>query len=216
MFNNDCNNLKYPAIRQFDAVFLNSTAGDLFSDPEVLAGLTRFVREGGGLAGIHGATYASMILPEFSEMIGAADGPHRVEHATIKIDDPASPLTRAFGGKGLTYEDEFYHFLPTGPFSREKLHVLLSLDTEKSDMSTWKVRPDNDYGLGLDPGLWKRPRLQLRARPHAHVVRHARPGHADPRRHAIRARRSGGRRDPERQAVRALARRVAMRERSTV
>ena len=147
VFNNDLNNLKYPAIRQFDAVFLNSTAGELFSDPEVLAGLTRFVREGGGLAGIHGATYASMILPEFSEMIGAADGPHRVEQATIKIDDPASPLTRAFGGKGLIYEDEFYHFLPTGPFSRAKLHVLLSLDTEKSDMSTWNVRPDKDYGL---------------------------------------------------------------------
>jgi type 1 glutamine amidotransferase len=147
VFNNDLANLKYPAIRQFDAVFLNSTAGELFSDPEVLAGLTRFVREGGGLAGIHGATYASMILPEFSEMIGAADGPHRVEQATLKIDDPASPLTRAFGGQGFTYVDEFYHFLPTGPYSREKLHVLLSIDTARSDMSSWKVRPDNDYGL---------------------------------------------------------------------
>ena len=37
-----------------------------------------------------------LILPAFSELIGAADGPHRVEEATVKIDDPDSPLTRAF------------------------------------------------------------------------------------------------------------------------
>src|SRR5437868_14745624 len=30
-------------------------------------------------------------------------------------------------------------------YSREKLHVLTSIDTDKSDMSTWHVRPDNDY-----------------------------------------------------------------------
>ena len=56
-----------------------------------------------------------MILPAFSELIGAADGPHRVEEATVKIDDPDSPLTRSFGGKSFTRVDEFYHFLPTGP-----------------------------------------------------------------------------------------------------
>ncbi len=156
IFSNDLDNLKYPKIKQFDAVFLNSTVGEDFIDPEVLDGLIRFVREGGGLAGIHGATYASMDLPAFGDMIGAQDGPHRVETATLKIDDPSSPLTAAFadspltkefGGREFVYTDEFYHFLPTGPFSREKLHVLLSIDTQKSDMSTWHVRPDNDYGL---------------------------------------------------------------------
>jgi type 1 glutamine amidotransferase len=147
VFSNDLNNLKYDKIKQFDAVFLNSTVGEVFPDPGVLNGLTRFVREGGGLAGIHGASYASMDLPEFSEMIGAADGPHRVETATLKIDDPKSPLTKGFAGKGFVREDEFYHFLPDGPFSRERLHVLISIDTEKSDMSQWHVRPDNDYGL---------------------------------------------------------------------
>ena len=61
-FSNDLDNLKYPKIKQYDAVFLNSVVGELFNDPEVLGGLTRFVREGGGLAGIHGSTYASMDL----------------------------------------------------------------------------------------------------------------------------------------------------------
>ena len=145
-FSNDLNNLKYPAIKQYDGVFLNSVVGEVFPDPAVLGGLLRFVREGGGVAGIHGSTYASMDLPEFTELMGAADGPHRVEPATLKIDDPDSPLTRHFNGKGFTRSDEFYHFLPTGPYSRDKLHVLISIDAAKSDLSNWKVRPDNDYG----------------------------------------------------------------------
>src|SRR5262245_6479676 len=147
VFDNNLDNLKYPAIKKYDAIFLNSTTGDVFTDPEVLSGLTRFVEEGGGLAGIHGASYTSMILPAFSELLGAADGPHRVETGTVRIDDPDSPLTRSFGGTSFTRVDEFYHFLPTGPYSREKLRVLLALDTERSETSNEGIRPDRDYAL---------------------------------------------------------------------
>jgi type 1 glutamine amidotransferase len=146
VFSNDLNNLKYPKIKQYDAVFLNSAVGEVFPDPDVLNGLLRFVREGGGVAGLHGATYASMDLPEYSALMGAADGPHHVEQATLKIDDPNSPITKQFQGADFTHTDEFYHFLPTGPFSREKLHVLISIDAAKTDLSSWNVRPDNDYG----------------------------------------------------------------------
>jgi type 1 glutamine amidotransferase/sugar phosphate isomerase/epimerase len=156
IFSNDLNNLKYPKILDYDAVFMNSGDGDVFSDPEVLSGLTRFVHEGGGLAGLHGASYASMDVPEFGALIGAQSGPHRTETATLKIDDPNSPLTKQFadspltaqlGGKGFVYTDEFYHFLPDGPYSRDKLHVLISIDAEKSDLKPWHVRPDKDYGM---------------------------------------------------------------------
>src|ERR1700733_3548529 len=155
IFSNDLNNLKYPKILDYDAVFMNSGDGQVFSDPEVLSGLIRFVHEGGGLAGLHGASYASMDVPEFGALIGAQTGPHHVEKATLKVDDPNSPLTKQFagspltaelGGKGFVYTDEFYHFLPDGPYSRDKLHVLISIDADKSDLSTWHVRPDSDYG----------------------------------------------------------------------
>jgi len=146
VFSNDLNNLKYPKIKQFDAIFLNSVVGEVFPDPDVLNGLLRFTREGGGVAGLHGSTYASMDLPEYSAFMGAADGPHHVEQATLKIDDPNSPITKQFNGADFTHTDEFYHFLPTGPFSREKLHVLISIDAAKTDLSSWNVRPDNDYG----------------------------------------------------------------------
>jgi len=59
----------------------------------------------------------------------------------------SSPLTAGLGGKAFSWTDEFYHFLPTGPYSREKLHVLISIDAQKTDLSQWHVRPDKDYGL---------------------------------------------------------------------
>ena len=148
VFSNDLNNLKYPAITQFDAVLFNSTVGELLIDPEVIGGLTRFVREGGGVVGIHGGSYASMDVPEYGEMMGGVDGPHRVEPATLKIEDLSSPMMKGFDGQSsFPYTDEFYHFVPNGPYSRDKSHVLISIDTTKSDMSRWNVRPDNDYGL---------------------------------------------------------------------
>src|SRR5688572_2852510 len=150
IFDNNLENLRYPHIRQYDAVFLNSVVGPVFSDPEVLDGLIRYVREGGGVAGLHGTTFASQDLREFGELMGAQEGPHQYngEPGTLKIDDPASPITKHFGGKGFSMMDEFYHFPMTSPYSREKLRVLLSVDAEKSDIKKWQyLRTDNDFGM---------------------------------------------------------------------
>ena len=87
-------------------------------------------------------------------MTGAWRGVHReaTEQATVKIDDPNSPLNAAFGGKEFVYQDEFFRF-PVGPYSREKLHVLLSMDVEKTDMNQGLAcaqpcnRADHDYAI---------------------------------------------------------------------
>jgi type 1 glutamine amidotransferase len=150
VFDNNLENLRYPHIKQYDAVFLNSVVGTVFSDPEVLDGLIRYVKEGGGVAGLHGTTFASQDLREFGELMGAQEGPHQYngEPGTLKIDDPGSPLTKHFGGKGFSMMDEFYHFPMTGPYTREKLHVLLSVDADKSDLQKWLyLRPDRDFGM---------------------------------------------------------------------
>ena len=153
-FSNDLDNFKYDRIRQFDAVFLNNTVGQIFVDPEIRADLSRFVREGGGLAGYHGTTHASMDWTEFGEMIGAVEGSHRepTEIATVKIDDPASPLVAAFGGTSFVHQDEFYRFVEP-PLSRDKVRVLMSMDIEKTDLNQGRgcgrpcVRADADYAL---------------------------------------------------------------------
>ena len=182
VFSNDLDNLKYDKIKQFDAVYLNNTVGMIFVDPEVREGLTRFVREGGGLAGNHGVSHASMDWAEFGEMIGTKWGVHReaTEQATLRIDDPNHPLTAPFAGKQFAYQDEYFRF-PIGPYSRDKLRVLLSIDVEKTDMNQGRpcpkpcVRPDNDYAvswirsygkgrvffciLGHNPTLYMTPHL---------------------------------------------------------
>jgi type 1 glutamine amidotransferase len=183
VFSDDLDNLKYPKIKEFDAVYLNNTVGMIFVDPAVREGLVRFVREGGGLGGNHGTSHASMDWPEFHEMIGVTRGVHRqnTEKFWVKIDDPHSPLTAAFDGQGFEYEDEFFRFV-NPPYSREKLHVLLSMDVAKTDMSQGTpfmpgslARADADYAvswirnygkghvffsiLGHNPTLFTTPKL---------------------------------------------------------
>lgn len=142
IFDNNLDNLKYPKIKEFDAVFLNNSVGQVFPDPEVRKGLMRFIREGGGLAGYHGTSHASIDWIEFGDMLGARAGSHRdsKEKAIIKIDDPRSPLTAVFDGKEFEWQDEFFRFT-TPPYSRDKVHVLLSFDAEKTDMHQ---KPDCD------------------------------------------------------------------------
>jgi len=153
VFSNDLSLLKYPKIKEFDAVYLNNVCGMVHNDPEVREGILRFVREGGGIGGHHAVTFANNNWPEFAEMMGGWAGAHHVEKQTIKVDDPNSPLTKAFGAASFEHTDEFYQFPPSSPYSREKQHILLSIDVEKSDRATDSrfcaqcTRPDQDYGL---------------------------------------------------------------------
>jgi len=153
VFSNDLNLLKYPKIKEFDAVYLNNVCGMVHNDPDVRDGILRFVREGGGIGGHHAVTFANNNWPEFAEMMGGWAGAHHVEKQMIKIDDPNSPLTKAFGRASFEHTDEFYQFPTYSPYSREKQHVLLSIDVEQSDRATGNrfcapcTRPDQDYGL---------------------------------------------------------------------
>jgi len=146
-------------LRQFDAVFLNNTVGNLFEDPKLRQSLIEFVYGGGGLLGVHGTSVAFTRWPgahedwpEFGIMLGARGANHRDndEHVFIKLDDPNHPINRPFGGKGFEYRDEFFRV--HGPYSRHRVRVLLSIDTEKTDMNQGPARgncfrEDNDYAL---------------------------------------------------------------------
>jgi hypothetical protein len=103
VFDNNLDNLKYPHIKQYDAVFLNSVVGPVFSDPDVLDGLIRYVREGGGVAGFTASRSRRRIVREFGELMGAQEGPHQYngEPGTLKIDDP-QPADEAFRRQGIS------------------------------------------------------------------------------------------------------------------
>lgn len=147
------------SLRQFDAVFFNNNVGNLFTDPELRQNLVEFVTGGGGMLGAHGTTVAFTQWPgaiedwpEFGLMIGARGANHResTEHVFIKLDDPGHPLNAAFQGQGWEFRDEFFRV--GDPYSRQRVRVLFSIDTEKTDLKQGRgfgqlERADNDFAL---------------------------------------------------------------------
>lgn len=147
------------SLRQFDAVFFNNTVGNCFTNADLRENLAEFVYAGGGLMGVHGTTVGFTKWPgaiedwsEFGLMIGARGANHRAsdEHVFIKLDEPGHPVNAAFGGSGFDFRDEFFRV--GDPYSRNRVRVLMSIDTEKTDLkqgpSYGKLeRADNDFAL---------------------------------------------------------------------
>jgi len=145
-------------LRKFDAVFLNNTVGNLFEDTGLRQSLVEFVYGGGGLMGVHGTTVAFTQWPgaiedwpEFGIMLGARGANHydSEEHVFIKLDGPNHPINQPFGGKDFEYRDEFFRV--HGPYSRDRVRVLFSIDTAKTKFEGKPrgncYREDDDYAL---------------------------------------------------------------------
>jgi type 1 glutamine amidotransferase len=142
--------LEATSLKQYDAVYLNNTVGDIFPTPELRAAFAAFIANGGGLVGNHGASVASEKWSEFGDILGARGASHRepTEKATLVIEDRTHPITRAFDGKPFEYTDEFYRL--QAPYARDKVRVLLSIDTLATNMTQGRCfgqcfRDDNDY-----------------------------------------------------------------------
>lgn len=92
------------------------------------------------------------LWPDFNRLIGGYFKWHwpYPQAITVKIDDPASPLTAMFHGQEYEIHDETYTFAQNS-FSRKNVHVLTSVDYSKmSDADKAKEankRTDGDYAL---------------------------------------------------------------------
>ena len=112
-------------------------------DAAVKQSILDYVRGGKGIVGIHAATAAFQNWPEYGEMIGGYYGGHIYQQVPIKLEDPQHPLNACFGGKSWGINDEIY--ISREPYSRDKLHVLMSLDLTQMDDPG--KRPDKDYAI---------------------------------------------------------------------
>lgn len=140
VFSNDVEMFRPEKIIQFDAICFNNTQGVLFDDPELKKSLLGFVTGGHGFVGFHAAVVSFVqypkydFWPSFGRMLGGTENgghPWMPNDAfTVKVDDPKSPLNRAFKGKGFEITEEVFQFQE--PALRERLHVLLSIDMDKS------------------------------------------------------------------------------------
>ena len=121
-------------LSRYDAVVFQNSTGLAFNDPSQRKALLEFVKAGKGFVGIHAASDSFYTWPEAQEMLGGAFRNHpwkSIDTEAVKIDDPASPLVAAFGGKGFWIREEIYEI--AGPYSRDKQRVLMSLDMTKAE-----------------------------------------------------------------------------------
>jgi type 1 glutamine amidotransferase len=121
-------------LKQFDAIIFYTT-GELPLKPEQKKAIVDFVRGGKGIVGIHSATDFSKkpdYWPAFKEMFGAIFKTHGANDAPLilKIEDPTHPATKMLPAE-WKIADEMYQFAE--PVPRDKFHILISVDTEKSD-----------------------------------------------------------------------------------
>jgi type 1 glutamine amidotransferase len=129
-------------IRQFDAICFNNTLGVLFDDPALRESLLGWIANGGGFAGFHAAaaTFVQHPVydqwPAFGQMVGGTEnGGHPWkpnEKIWLKVDEPSNPLTKMFSKERFEVADEIYQLQETT--LRDRLRVLLSVDTTRTDM----------------------------------------------------------------------------------
>jgi type 1 glutamine amidotransferase len=165
-------------LAQYDGLML-MTNGNLPLTPLQKAAVIDFVKNGKGIVGVHCASLTMYDYPEFGEMLGGYYLRSIIPGTLItqgrigvlKVEDTTHPATRMLGASWPVVE-EFYQFGtavwdPSRPdenvsqvgrlhipmaFSRDRVHVLLSLDTERSDLTGLQgIHKGGDY-----PQAWSR------------------------------------------------------------
>lgn len=130
----------------YAAVIFAHTSGDVLNDAEREA-LALFVRDGGGFAGIHGASTAERSWPEYEKLVGARFLMHPADgnlSARVQVEVADHPAT-AHLGEEWPWIDEWYCF-ESNP--RGEVTVLLTVD--ETD-----YLPEGDPSMGDDhPLAW--------------------------------------------------------------
>ena len=171
VISDDLENFEPKTIDQFDAILFLSTTMDPFApakaewdamddkakkEAEKKTGrlqksLMNFVKGGKGFIGIHAATDTFYNWAEYGEMIGGYFDGHPWGAGTqvsIKVEpgQEKHPLVAMFDGKNVDFKEEIYQL--KDPYNSKKVHMLLRLDPEKSDMKVNGLkREDKDWGV---------------------------------------------------------------------
>lgn len=164
-------------LARFDGVMLMTNGNLPFTEAQKKS-IVDFVRGGKALIGVHCATLTMYDYPEFGEVLGGyylrslvpTNQVTAGKVSVLKVEDQRHPATKMLGAS-WPLNEEFYEFghavwdasKPTEnvsqvgrlpilmPFSRDRVHVLLSLDTDRTDLSDLPNVPKGDY-----PQAWTR------------------------------------------------------------
>jgi type 1 glutamine amidotransferase len=108
----------------YRAVVFLSTTGDILNNDQQAA-FERYMRAGGGFAGVHSATDTEHGWAWYGQLVGTFFKSHpQVTQATITVEDHNHPSTSMLPQKWVR-TDEWYNFVSN---PRSSVHVLLTLD----------------------------------------------------------------------------------------
>ena len=138
----DCSLISKAGLAPYRVVAFYTT-GELPMSEDQKAALLDFVKSGHGFVGIHSATDTFYKWSDYGEMIGGYfDGHPWHQEVAINVEDRKHPATKHLGAS-FKITDEIYQFKN---FSRDRVHVLLSLDVASVDLSKKGVnRTDKDF-----------------------------------------------------------------------
>ncbi|HSI80122.1 MAG TPA: ThuA domain-containing protein [Solirubrobacterales bacterium] len=130
-------------LANYDVVIWLLTTGDVLDDSQQAA-FERYIRAGGGYAGIHSASDTEYDWPWYGDLVGAYFSGHpRNQDATIKVSDRVHPSTAHLPARWDRF-DEWYSFRRN---PRGDVHVLASIDESTYDPEA--------HPMGLDhPVAW--------------------------------------------------------------
>jgi len=169
VISDDMVNFEPEKIHDFDAICFLNTTKDVFKpdkdewkkmDPaarkkaeekekRLQKSLIDFLKSGKGFVGIHAATDTYYSWSEYGEMIGGYFDGHPWNAGTpvsimVEKGQEQHPCCAHLEGNNLNFKEEIYQF--KAPYDPKKLHMLLRLDPEQTDISKGK-RADEDYGV---------------------------------------------------------------------
>ncbi len=176
VISDDLANFEEDQLQTFDGICFLSTTMEVFSptagelkgmsdteraeatarEARLKKNLMEYVKAGHGFIGIHAATDTFYQWPEYNRMINGCFDGHpwgAGDTVSIKVEpgQESHPLVEMFGGENVEFKEEIYQFKE--PYDSKAVHMLLRLDTEKTDMNHGGIkRTDGDFGVAWARG----------------------------------------------------------------
>lgn len=111
-------------LARYDAVVFLSTTGDVL-DAAQQSAFERYIRAGGGYAGVHAAADTEYDWAFYGGLVGAYFQTHpAIQQATVAVENRAHPATAHLGAEWQR-TDEWYDYRSN---PRERAHILATLD----------------------------------------------------------------------------------------
>lgn len=143
-------------LARYNVVIFLCTTGDVLDGRQQTA-FRRYIRSGGGYAGIHSASDTEYDWPWYGGLVGARFRDHpgsvneQFQRATIDVEDRRSVATRGLPRR-WTREEEWYNFRAN---PRDRVHVLASVDEATYDPRGYS-EPGGSAPMGDHPIAWCR------------------------------------------------------------